>query len=275
MNAQNDSDGDFPKGKELLDNGWGCELQSSKTTMALLASGQLGKKAPRLYENLGAVLSLLSQLASCQWGCRGGDHDIENLVRRCCNYALSALSLARSGYYDESIALVRGVAETVNLLQVFDIDRHDLQHWKTMPERERKTRYGPAAVRRIVEQSGKQPAIENDTYSALCEMGVHVTPNSMKTSHQHDKAVHVGASFSVTGFLMVINELGICLSPAIVLAGRLIDLPENRVEELLEACNDLRRNCSTYVRATNYRDIMEDVQRGHARESEMDSEEER
>jgi hypothetical protein len=66
MNDQNDNDKDFLKGQEHLDNGWRQELQNSQTTMSLLANGQLGKKAPLIYESLGTVLSYLSQLASCQ-----------------------------------------------------------------------------------------------------------------------------------------------------------------------------------------------------------------
>jgi hypothetical protein len=263
MNAQNDNHEEFLKGKEYLDNGLRYELQNSQTTLALLANGQLGKKAPLIYDNLGIVLSFLTQLASCQWGCRGGDHVIENLVRRCCNYTFAALSLARSGYYDESLALVRGVAEVVNLMQAFSIDGRHLQQWKTMSDRQRRNQYCPAAVRRIIEESDEQPAIDNETFSALSELGVHVTPDSIKTSHQHDKTVYVGGAFSVMGFLLVINELGICLSPAIVLAGRLIDLPKDKLKDLIEVCNELRRSCSPFARAATYRDIINEVQRSH------------
>jgi hypothetical protein len=254
----------FLIGKEHLDTAERYERESAEAALTLLGNGTLGKRAPVIYENLGTVLSLLSQLASCAWGCRGGGHDVENLVRRCCNYAFSALALARSGYYDEALAMVRGVAEVVNLLQAFTVDARHLRDWQTMPERDRRDRYGPVAVRKLIEESGKTPAVERETYTALCELGVHVTPNSMRTSHQHDGRVHVGGMFSILGFLLVLNELGICLSPAVVFAGQLVNLPADRVRELVGACNELRRHCTTYARAANYLEVLAGVQSGNS-----------
>src|SRR4051812_27606207 len=133
-------------GKQLLDAEWRIDLENAAITRELLEAGDLGKKAPEIYENLGGVMCLLSLVASCHWGCRGGDHDVENLVRRCCNYAFSSLSLARLGYYDESLALIRGVAELANLLELFAIDRQHLQRWKSLTDRDRKRDYSPVCV---------------------------------------------------------------------------------------------------------------------------------
>jgi len=247
-------------GKQLLDAEWQMDLENAAITRTLLDTGELGKRAPEIYENLGGVMCLLSLVASCHWGCRGGDHDVENLVRRCCNYAFAGLSLARLGFYDESLALIRGVAEVANLLELFAIDRQHLRRWKLLGDRDRKREYSPVSVRKMIEDSGKELAADEETYSSLCELGTHVTPETMRTSHQDTSRVHVGASFSVMGFLLVINELAINLSPVIIFAGYLLDMPNERVTEFREACNTLRSSCTAYARAAKYQDLMKNMQ---------------
>src|SRR4030095_16079882 len=90
-------------------------------TLKLLHVGQLGGRAPRVFEGLGRSLLLLTEAGSCQWGCRGGDHIIENLFRRYSNYAFGAIRLTCLGLYDEALALVRSLAEVGNLLQLFSL----------------------------------------------------------------------------------------------------------------------------------------------------------
>ncbi len=77
----------FVYGFELLSNEFQIENQIETQTEVFLKSGELGKRAPLIYEKLGTGLSLLLQVASCQWGCRGGDHREENLLRRLANYS--------------------------------------------------------------------------------------------------------------------------------------------------------------------------------------------
>jgi hypothetical protein len=59
---------------------------------------EMGKAAPQTLEHLGTVLSLLDRLASCHWGCKGGDHVAEYLAGRCCSSARASLRLLRHGY---------------------------------------------------------------------------------------------------------------------------------------------------------------------------------
>ncbi len=264
MSTQSDNnavaDSVIVTGKQLLDTEWQIDLKNAAITRNLLEAGDLGKRAPEIYENLGGVMCLLSLLASCHWGCRGGDHDVENLVRRCCNYAFSALSLARLGFYDESLALIRGVAEVANLLELFAIDREQLRRWKALPDKERRRQYSPAHVRIMIEENGKEVAADEETYSSLCELGIHVTPESMRTSHQHNGQVHIGACFSVMGFLVALNELAINVSPVVIFAGYLLNVPKEKIDEFREACNTLRSSCTMYARAANYQELMKEMQ---------------
>jgi hypothetical protein len=56
-------------------------MKSKKFTAKLLDEGQLGTRAPQIYAELGTALSVFLEIASCQWECRGGEHNEENLVR--------------------------------------------------------------------------------------------------------------------------------------------------------------------------------------------------
>lgn len=246
--------------KALLAAEWNIDLENAIAAEQLLESGQLGKQAPEIWENLGGVLARLSLAASCHWGCRGQDHDVENLLRRCSNYAFAAVNLARLGFYDEAMAMIRGVAEVSNLLELFAIDNEHLRRWKTLQERERRREYGPVKVRLLIEASGQEVASNEDTYDALCTLGIHVTPESMRTSHQPDGQVYVGACFSATGFLAVLNELAINLSPVVLFAGYLLKYPKERIDEFRVACDTLRRVCTDFVRASNYRERLAEMQ---------------
>lgn len=75
---------------ELLHHEFQIEDRIEEATEALLAEGQLGERAPRIYREVGTALSLFLQIASCQWGCRGGEHREENLIRRLANYSFGA-----------------------------------------------------------------------------------------------------------------------------------------------------------------------------------------
>jgi hypothetical protein len=253
-------------GKQLLETEWQIDLENAAITKQLLESGQLGKRAPEIYANLGRVVCILTKLASCRWGCRRTDHDVENLCRRCCNYAFAALNLLRCGFYDESLCLIRSVAEVVNLMEIFAIDPRRLQRWKTLSEEERRGDYGPGKVRKMIEESGKEVAVGKGTYSALSGLGTHVTPESIHTSHHDDGRVHVGASFSVRGFLVILNELAINLSAAILFAGYLLKFPKEQINEFREACNTLRASCNPNFRPENYQEMMREMQEESSRE---------
>jgi hypothetical protein len=134
----------FVYGLKLLQNEFEIEDSVEQTTDGLLAKGQLGERAPRLYRELGTALSLFVQMACCQWGCRGGEHREENLLRRLANYSFGALRLARLGLYNESISMLRSVAELANLIELFTLRRDHLSDWHSTPATERWKSYGPA-----------------------------------------------------------------------------------------------------------------------------------
>ena len=93
------------------------------------------------------------------------------------------------------------------MLILFYADNTHLGHWKTMPEKERKEKYSPAAVRKLIQKANKPLGIDEMNYKALCSFGVHVTPESLRTPHHHDGKGYIGPAFSVTGFALLLNEI--------------------------------------------------------------------
>lgn len=161
-------------------------------------------------ENLGSTLSVIYRLSCCWFGCKGGDHQIEWLAGRVANQAAAAIGLIRSGYYDESLMLTRGIGEISNLLQLFAVDESHLSAWKRSNRRERIFRYSPRAVREALEEQGVMPvAVDRDRYQALCEVGAHPVPGQPPGHYTGTgRSILGGASSRRLGFLSATRSWG-------------------------------------------------------------------
>jgi hypothetical protein len=237
---------------ELLQNEFQLEDHIEEATEELLRKGQPGERAPRIYREVGTALSLFLQIASCQWGCRGGEHREENLIRRLANLSFAALRLARFGLYNESISILRSVAELANLIELFTVSRDHMNEWYATAPKERWRLFGPAEVRRKIEATGNRPVVNKDSYAALCDAGVHVSPESARLSHQFDGKVFAGGEFSPMALLLVLNELAIMLSACLKLSGHLLQAPNDRTQLLTDAGARLESNATEWLRVTNY-----------------------
>lgn len=170
------------------------------------ASLMLGEKSSKCLESLGTVLSLCDRLASCFWGCRGGDHDIEYLASRAVASTRAALRLGMIGYYDESLSLTRSVGEIANLLALFVADGSALSTWKAATRGQRINDFGPKAVRDRVTNLGAPLPISGDRYKALCELATHVTPDTRPEGHNPLGQTGTGGRFRKTSYLLTLNE---------------------------------------------------------------------
>ncbi|MDA1107209.1 MAG: hypothetical protein O2845_02265 [Proteobacteria bacterium] len=248
----------FLKGRELIDNIRRLEEAAQQAALQLDAKGQLGVRGPEMLTRLGDGLSLLAQIASCAWGCRHAGHAVENLVRRLANAATAALRLAYLGYYDEAIGVIRSAGELANLLQLFFLAPVELGTWTASSRSERMSRYGPAAVRRLVEARDERPIVDEPAYRVLCELGIHVTPASAFLSHDLEGArVYVGPQLSIPGLFLVVSELTYLVGSVLPLVGRLTQQAEPRLGEL-KACQGALLGTLTWLRITNYEQVLKD-----------------
>jgi len=200
-------DANIPEGANFLHAVLRFTSQCERSTDEYLTSeSPLGSIST--HEHLGTLLSLLDRASSCWWGCRQGDHTTEQLVGRCCSYGLSAFKLARSGFYDESIALARTVGEITNLAVLFVTDATLLQDWRTADEKTRRAKYSPVAVRKALENTNFPVPVDQHRYGQLSAKAVHLTPNTplqMYNTGHHSKT---GGYFQEVGLLFCLSEIG-------------------------------------------------------------------
>jgi hypothetical protein len=115
------------------------------------------------------------------------------------------------GYYDEAFALIRGIAELGNLLYLFTLKPEALRDWFVASETDRWKRFRPSKVRKAITTAGSEVPMDETQYSCLCEVGVHVNPETTPQTHNKEKQAHLGAIFQRDGHTKAIANLGWCL----------------------------------------------------------------
>jgi len=182
----------------------------------------MGRNAPACLEQLGQALNTLSGAAGCRWGCAKGDHLIEYLLGRAASNGHAAYRLFAHGFYDESMALARSIGELANLLLLFGQDSSSFSNWRLAPRRERLAKFSPMKVRAQLEQLHSPLGIDRDRYAALCEVGVHATPDTKPNLHSPDRRPRLGAYFQLPGALVALNELAYAIGLAMAGGCRLM-----------------------------------------------------
>src|SRR5258706_11149934 len=109
MNTTNKT---LPRGAAFFDVVSTVETQCRTESLEEIL--RLGINTPACYESLGDVMSMLYAETSCFHGCQGGDHFWPRITARIVTHSLASLRLAMLGYYDESFALTRNLAEIAN-----------------------------------------------------------------------------------------------------------------------------------------------------------------
>ena len=185
----------------------------------------MGVNAPACLEQLGQALNTLSGAACCRWGCSNGDHLVEYLLGRAASNGHAAYRLFAHGFYDESLALTRSIGELANLLLLFGQDSSALVDWRGATRRERLGKFSPAKVRERLEGMNFRIGIDRDRYAALCEIGVHATPETKPNLHSPDRRPRLGAYFQVPGAMVAMNELALAVGLAMAGGCRLVTDP--------------------------------------------------
>ena len=195
------------------------------------------KSAIRTIERIGTILSLLDRLASCYWGCGGGHHAIEHLVGRSVSHAAATIRLIYMGHYDEAWALTRNIAETGNLIWLFFLVPDEVDRWVTSSDSQRRSQFGPAKVRRKIEAAGSVVPHDKDSYSTMCEVGVHPNPtHPPHASHNAHGIPTLGGVYQELGFIDSLGKLGWAIATVGGPAAKMtrIDIEhENRIVDLV------------------------------------------
>jgi hypothetical protein len=201
---------------------------------------KMGKKAPLCYEHIGQLVGYAELVGTCGYGCPGKSgeaHAVWYLVARASSFARAALRLARMGFYDEALIVIRSLGEIANLLCLFVVEPTSIEEWKKSDLAYRLKRLSPSKIRRRIEARGKRPPITAEKYAALCEVSTHAVPDlrPQKFNHMRRSATG-GIFFQKAGLLVVLNELAETLSFLVVLAVRVCNVPAERQKEITAAC---------------------------------------
>jgi hypothetical protein len=207
-------------GLEFLNLASEQERVCASHTSAMLPG--MGQSAPACLEQLGKALNTLNGVAGCRWGCTGNDHLVEYLLGRVVSNAHASYRLLAHGFYDESMALARSIGELANLLLLFGAEPSSFSAWRLATRRERLANFSPAKVRERLEEIGVPIGIDRARYAALCEVGVHATPDTKPNFHSPDRRPRLGAHFQQAGVLVSINELAYAVGLAMAGGGGLI-----------------------------------------------------
>ena len=235
------SDG-VPEGFEFLQlvkrNQTNCAAESTRNLSKLPGSVR------RTLNDVGTLLSLLDQMASCLWGCRGGHHTIEYLVGRAVSSAVAALRLMEMGHYDEAWAITRNIAEIGNLMWLFFIKPDELLRWLRSSARDRRSIFSPVSVRKKIEVTNNVVPHDQDAYSLMCEFGVHPNPNNPPHARHNTHGIPtLGGYYQERGFVETLAQLAWAIAsvggPAARMADidikyetRIVDLATHLVQEL-------------------------------------------
>lgn len=199
------------------------------------------------HDHLGTLVSLLDRASSCWWGCHGGDHAGEYILGRCCAYGMSAFRLARSGAYDESLALSRTIWEATNLAVLFVADPTEFENWKRAKDRDCKDKYSPVNVRIRLEQSQfRHSIISQKHYAFLCTKAVHLAPTLPPGMYNTARQPIIGGCFQEAGLCLCLGEighafsfLGIC---TVIRPNPLLKLNDDKATRVVEASQALMRS---------------------------------
>ena len=201
------------------------------------------QRAERVLGTLGELLWWLDGIASCRWGCRGGNHEEEHLLGRISANASASLLLVRRGYIDPASGVFRQLAETRNLLDLFTHSRKDHQEWLSSDERSRKDRYNAFNVRLKLERLDVDPVMGEDAYQVLSKYGAHPGPGAEPRPHDSPEEPTVGTAYRPAVGLSFTVAVATTVVEALVFGSDLVsraDVKQDALDVAAAASEDLR-----------------------------------
>ena len=103
------------------------------------------------------------------------------LAIRLFNSGSSALKLARSGYYQPALSMVRDIVEMQFLIDLFRRDPKELECWVTLPPQDREKRFKPFEVRKKLDEAdGLKNELRAEAYKQFCQYAAHPTPEGFR-----------------------------------------------------------------------------------------------
>jgi hypothetical protein len=222
---------------------------------------RMGKKAPACYEYLGQVLAYADMIGSCVYGCPGPSeqaHALWYLVARTSSFGRAALRLAKMGFYDEALIIVRSIGEIANLVSLFSSAPEAIDEWKKSDRASRIREFSPARVRKRIVSLGGEAIMDETNYAALCEVSTHPVPDLRPQSFNHaGRSMTGGVHVQEAGFLVILNETALVTSLLVAPAAELCKVPVEPFKEIQRACAGCARSAGS-VKLQNVRSVLQE-----------------
>lgn len=225
-------------GRKMLDAAKKSEEKCEHVTEKRLS--RMGKKAPVCYDLLRQVLAYADMIGSCSFGCPGQSqsaHALWYLTARTSSFGRAALRLARMGFYDEALIIVRSMGEIANLFALFAAAPEAIEEWKAADRLGRITRFSPVKIRERLACLGELIPMDKTKYESLCEWSTHPVPDMQPQKFNHaGKSMTGGIHFQAAGFLVVLNEMAIIESLLVFYAAKSCGVARDVFQEIGRAC---------------------------------------
>jgi len=153
---------------------------------------------------------------------------IIHLGIRLTNLAFSAVKLALSGYYQQSLALARDITETGFLIHYLTTTPLEMEVWRNSSEEERKKKFSPVKIRIALDKAeGTTELRRAKVYAETSELGAHASPRGFNLLRSDD-AIMVGPFFEIIFLRLCVREIFMRLCPAThIITSYLNDLPDD------------------------------------------------
>lgn len=134
---------------------------------------------------------------------------ISHLAIRAFNGFATAWKLMASGYYQAATLLLRDIVETINLVNIFHVDRALIEKWRKADRRTLKYEFGPAAARKILDDAaGLGKSRREEIYIKFSTMAGHPTFDGFAMLRPKGMDAHIGPFSDLTALRAVLEEMG-------------------------------------------------------------------
>ncbi len=151
-------------------------------------------------EGIGTLLSCLSRLSECYWGCHNGnEHTKEYLLGKACNSISAGWILLKNGHYDSCFSVIRETAEITNLFALFALVPKKFDDWMSSDEQTIRTKFSPASVRKALKKEGSSVPINEKIYGNLSKRFNHISPSTRPELHSNMDRPVASGTFQESG----------------------------------------------------------------------------
>lgn len=134
---------------------------------------------------------------------------VSHLAIRSFNNFATAWKLMAAGYYQVATLILRDVVETTNLVNAFHVDRALVEKWRKADRRTLKRDFGPAAVRKILDDAaGQGKSRREEIYIKFSTLAGHPTLDGFAMLRPNGMEAHIGPFSDLTALRAVVEEMG-------------------------------------------------------------------